>query len=85
LKIVLSVIYSYLFHSKPYNCPVVEQAARLRPQDVEVAALNLDQQVVADNIDDVAAEAHLEPVARPRQVLLQRGVEGALGELADAG
>jgi len=50
-----------------------------------VAGLNLDQQVVANDVDDVAAELDLEPVARLGQVFFQRGVERALGELADAG
>ena len=44
----------------------------IRDRGIEVARLNLDQQVVAPDVDDVAAE-----------VGLQRGVEGAFGELAD--
>ena len=64
---------------------VIQQPAQLRPQGIEVARLNLDQQITADDVDDVAAELDLEPVAGLGQVLLQRGVERALGELADAG
>lgn len=62
---------------------VIQQTQQLRPQSVEVARLNLDQQVTADDVDDVAAEFDLELVARLRQVFLQPGMEGALGQLAD--
>ena len=49
-----------------------------------MAGLDFDKQVVADEVDDVAAELDLQRVARLAQVLLEGGVEGALGEEADA-
>jgi len=39
-----------------------------------VAGLDFDEQVVADDVDDVAAELDLELVAGLGQMLLQRGV-----------
>lgn len=60
------------------NSVLREQALQFRPQGVEVARLNLDQQVIAHDVDDVTAELNLQRVARLGEVRLQRGMKRAL-------
>ena len=64
---------------------VAQEAVELAAHRAEPAGLDLDQQILAADVDDEPAELDLQLVGVLDQQLLELGVEGALVEGADAG
>ena len=64
---------------------LIEQPVELASQGTEATGLDLDQLAVgADQVDHPALDRNLEAITRSAQVLLERGVQRSLRQLADA-